>query len=280
MGNLNCLFHLDFMLYKLAAPKRLVIFLLALASLHAIVTPLQAEPVVHGPAQPVNRLIDASQWLHGTRNSSLNTSDPEANAVSPQSTPAAQPGLPRETASAIVPLTDTSEGSNSITTTLMDPVKPTNVTASKATSAAPDHEIRSAVKELVRPLYEDLSTSDAAQTLRGLQTEFNLDKDQAFSIHGAGQASRQDGTGLPPETATWEGQTNREPPRSAAQVEREKILASVMMDKLIDAVTPWAIGLVALYALFYVVKLGLAYGRHRSNRRRRSAVRVRRKTSS
>jgi len=244
-------------------------FLLALASFVAFAAPLQAEPVVNGSAQQANRLIDASQWLPGAHDLPSSTSDSQAGAAAPAGAAAARPA----------PLADTSE--RPTTATLAPNVRetPTNAAAPKVEENTLGREVRGAVKDAVRPLYEDLSTSDAAQALRELQAELNLDKNQAFGAQGSTQTNRQDGAGTLDATK-WDGEANREPPRTEAQVERDKVLASVMMDKLIDEVTPWAVGLVALYALFYLVKLALAYGRHRSNRRRQGSLRrSRRKTT-
>lgn len=282
---MNCCSTLDFMLYKLDyLPQRAGSFVPALtlvfASLLTFMSPLQAEPVVQGLTQPTNRLIDARQWLPGTHNPPLNTTDPDATPSVPQNTPAAPARPAGETSSALAPAADRSQRTTQAMTNPSSPIAPTHAAAPKVAEDTSGRDIQSAVKDVVRPLYKDLATSDAAQALRSLQSDLNLDKEQAFNAPEANQTSRQEGSGLPRQTATWEGQANQEPPRSAAQVERDKIQASVMMDKLIDSVMPWAIGLVALYALFYLVKLGMAYGRHRSLRRRQiRGRRSRQKTS-
>lgn len=247
-------------------------FLLALASCIAFSAPLQAEPVVNGSAQQANRLIDASQWLPGAHDLPSSTSDSQAGAAASAGAAATRPAPLAQTGGRPIPLTDTSE--RSTTATLAPNVRETttNATAPKPDENTLGREVRGAVKEAVRPLYEDLSTSDAAQALRELQAELNLDKNQAFGAQGSTHTNRQDGAGTLDATK-WDGQANREPPRTEAQVERDKVLASVMMDKLIDEVTPWAVGLLALYALFYLVKLALAYGRIRSNRRRQGSLR-------
>lgn len=268
------------MLNKLASLHRVAPFLLALASLLIYTLPLRAEPVVKGATQSDNRLIDASQWLPSEHHSPVNVSDQPATTSGGPSAPTVQPELLPRAPSPTRPLAAPLERSNEATPTRDSGGTPALVTASQSDDNTPDRDIRGAVKEVVRPLYEDLSSSDAAQALRGLQAELGLDKQNAFNAPKNAQENRQEGSGLPRETANWDGQTNQQPPRSAAQVERDKVLASVMMDKLIEEVTPWAIGLVALYGLFYVIKLGLAYVRHRSNRRRISTVRRRRRKTS
>ena len=260
------------MLYTLASPIRIVPLLLALASCIAFSAPLQAEPVVNDSAQQANRLIDASQWLPGAHALPSSTSDSQAGATAPAGATAARPAPLSQTAGRPIPLTDTSERSTTATLAPSGRETPTNATAPKVEENTLGREIRGAVKDAVRPLYEDLSTSDAAQALRELQAELHPDKNQAFGAQGSTQTNRQEGAGTL-DAAKWDGQANREPPRTEAQVERDKVLASVMMDKLIDEVTPWAVGLLALYALFYLVKLALAYSRLRSYRRRQGSLR-------
>lgn len=259
------------MFYKFTGFKGLSAVVLTLASLTT--TAPQAEPVINGPAQPANQLIDASQWLPEKQNHPVDAAALATTAValpSNQEAPSESRGTP-------APLKSSSDHAVTHVSAPLpaDRTVQTPSHTAQPTKDALSQDIRDSVKDVVRPLYQDIATSDVAQALRGLQSELGLDKEQAFND----KEPRQAGSGLPSEATAWEGQPNREAPRTAAQVERDKVLASVMMDKLIDEVTPWAIGLVALYVLGYLGKLALAYGRVRSIRRQQRGLRRRRTRS-
>ena len=144
---------------------------------------------------------------------------------------------------------------------------------------AEDQGFRDAVKDAIRPLHRDLSESGAAEAYRGLRSELELKKEQIFGHSEAVQGQANPGQGGS-EANTWEGQGNKygnaEPPRTAAQAERDKILASVMMDKLIDDAKPWLLGLIGIYALFYLIKFVVAFGKYQATRRYRRVQRHRR----
>jgi hypothetical protein len=267
------------MRYKLNSLNRVRSLVLTFASLLAPL--LQAEPVINGPAQPANRLIDASQWVPDAQDQLIKVSCTQAGTDSTTSTQPTRRMPLGESPGAPAPLTGLSDKPATATNTTTTRAAPTPTATNKVAEDPLGREIRNSVKEVVRPLYQDLVTSNAAQALRGLQSELNLGKEHPFNGTETTPPTRQSGSGVPSEATTWEGgQSNREPPRSAAQVERDKVLASAMLDKLIDEVTPWAIGLVALYALGYLLKLALAYGRHRSTRRRQHNLRRHRTKTS
>ena len=144
-------------------------------------------------------------------------------------------------------------------------------------------EFRDAVKDVIRPLQRDLAESGVAETFRELRTELDIKKDQVFGHSESAQGSAnvdQGGAAAAP----WEGQANKygnaEVPRTAAEVERDKILASVMLAKLWDDAKPWLIGLVVVYVLGYLIKLAIAYARYQATRRRRHNQRHRRRRTS
>lgn len=265
------------MRYKFNNLKGISSLVLILANLLVVTPALQAEPVVNEPAQPTNRLIDASQWLPDAPNQSRGGAKPDLDTVKIKDTLPSELEAANETRGTPVPIKDQSNNLSKVVgaSATAGAAHPPGTTT-KPVADASGQDIRDSFKEVVRPLYQDLATSDAAQALRGLQSELGLEKEQTFND----KEIRQTGSGVPSEATAWEGQSNREPPRTAAQAERDKILASVLMDKLIDEITPWAIGLVALYILGYLGKLALAYGKHRSARRQQRNVRRRRTKSS
>lgn len=252
--------------------------MLVLANLLVVTPALQAEPIVNGPAQPTNRLIDASQWLPDAPNQPQGVTKPDLDTEKIKDILPSELSTANETRGTPVQIKDQSNNLTKVVgaSATAGAAHPPGGTTTKPVTDALGQDIRDSVKEVVRPLYQDLTTSDAAQALRGLQSELGLEKEQTFND----KETRQSGSGLPSEATAWEGQSNREPPRTAAQAERDKILASVLMDKLIDEVTPWAIGLAALYILGYLGKLALAYGKHRSARRQQRNLRRRRTKSS
>ena len=81
------------------------------------------------------------------------------------------------------------------------------------------------------------------------------------------------------DSSRW--QDAAQPPKTAAQAQVDRELASNMMEKLIDEVKPWGISLLALYLLGYLVKAGIGHSQRKSIRRReRETRRILRRASS
>lgn len=138
-----------------------------------------------------------------------------------------------------------------------------------------DVSIHSAIKEGVRPVYEQLVESGVVDALHGLKADLGLNKQEWSekekpdpSVKGPGQ---------------WDapsGQDPAQPPRTAAQAELDKEMARMMREKLIDQIAPWALGLVLLFGVGYLVKLLYRYVIFRSAKRsERQIARTRRHAS-
>lgn len=241
------------------ARRRAQVLSFALAML---ALPGHAEPLTNRPTQPDNKLIDASQWLPDAPNAPVVPSAPgnPREAVAPTNATGAPPGatkIPPE------PLRLPQPPVSNL------PKAPADPAAAPPRSEAPGAEIRAAVKEVVRPLVDELNQSDAAQALRGLQSVTQMGREPTLNDADKSLESRAEGSGPTSNPTVWEGQAAQQAaPPTAAQVQRDKVLASVMLEQLVDELTPWAIGLVVLYGLFYLVRLVWAYNRHRTNRRR------------
>ena len=104
--------------------------------------------------------------------------------------------------------------------------------------------IGNAFKEAVRPIHESLSQSGVLQSIR----EFDADIGGGNQRESAGQ--RADGTSVDRPYAAA-------PAKSAQQLQREQLAASVMTEKLIKEAAPWAVGLAALFGLGYLAKAWL-----------------------
>lgn len=153
--------------------------------------------------------------------------------------------------------------------------------AAKQPSVSPDlnlaAEIRSTVKESVRPLHDQLVESGALDAWSDLKTDLGLGKwgsegatDVDSTVPGRLDASHSD---------SWQdGSANR--PKTAIQAEIDREMATLMLEKLIDEVTPWVFSLGGLYLLGYLIKAGYGYSQRKSMRRReRVTARIRRRSA-
>jgi hypothetical protein len=136
------------------------------------------------------------------------------------------------------------------------------------TQANADASIHSAIKESVRPVYDQLVESGAVGALQDLKADLGLNKNQWDDQQKTN--ARAEG---PRRWDAPSGQGPAQPPRTAAQVQSDREMAGVMREKLIEQITPWLIGAVALYAVAYLARLLHRHMRWRSAKRnqRRSA---------
>ena len=160
-------------------------------------------------------------------------------------------------------------------------VVPQNSMAAPAgVSPGPDlaAEIRGTVKESVRPLHDQLAESGVVDAWKELKSDLGLDKgkwdtDGTSGTHPA--TTDRDMSNSP----RWK--ESGEPPRTAAHAQADRELASHMLEKLIDEVKPWAISLLGLYLLGYMIKAGIGHSQRKSIRRReRETRRILRRASS
>ena len=136
--------------------------------------------------------------------------------------------------------------------------------ASQPVKAAPiaDASVHSVIKESVRPVYDQLVESGAVEALHDLKAGLGLNKDQWSEEQKANAPDKGAGQ--------WDATAAQEPappPRTAAQAQLDREMATLMREKLIDQVTPWVVGLVALYAVGYLAKLLYGYIRWKSAKR-------------
>jgi hypothetical protein len=136
--------------------------------------------------------------------------------------------------------------------------------------------VQSTVKELA-------GATGAADVVRGLNAELNKAKaDAAFDILrdadvDAAHAERPR-TDMPAREAGRTDATGA--PLTEEQRKLEEMQAASLFAQLVDEVTPWALGALALYAAIYVVRLVLAYSRAKASRKSRQAARRSRSRSS
>jgi hypothetical protein len=136
----------------------------------------------------------------------------------------------------------------------------------KADGADQTPGVMDVIKENVRPIKEQIDSSEAVQAVREL--DLKLSGRQASTDSAA-----------PVDPTTTQEQTRA--PTSAEQAQRNKIAADLAMQQLIDEVKPWAFGLVGLLVLGYlatVVWHYLAWKGKRRNKARRLSTRSRRST--
>jgi len=120
------------------------------------------------------------------------------------------------------------------------------------------------IKDFVRPIQEGVAQSSVMEAVRNFESDLGLSK----RPDSADPASRGYSTGAPNTGA---------PAKTAEQIRRDEIAASMMLEEFINEVKPWAFGLAGLLVLGYLVKLWLTYLRVKAARpgKRRRSVRRR-----
>lgn len=133
-------------------------------------------------------------------------------------------------------------------------------------------EFSSVIKEAVRPVYQDIMDSGFVESLRSIESDLELSNKRPF---GAESGAYAENSGSEPhrEAAGWATPGNKAAttsrPRSAEEIERDQIMAKVMLKELVEEVKPWVLALIGLYAVGYSIKLLLNYRRWKMARRRK-----------
>jgi len=213
---------------------QLAVLSLASAALWGPATPVVAGPVVvQDSKQPADAVIDTSKLLPEE-----DVPNWEKPLPSPGAAPAKAANLPPPTAK-----------------------KPEAPPAQAAPAEPPSvgKELRSSVKEAVRPVYEQLVESGAVDAVHSVKEGLGLDKNPWGEPNKA--------AGEPKAAGQWDTPDAAPPAKTAAQAQMNRELAGMMREKLIDQVTPWVAGLVGLYLLGYLIKLLFAYVRWKAERR-------------
>lgn len=138
---------------------------------------------------------------------------------------------------------------------------------STSTHTKPDlsAEIRSTLKESVRPLHDQLVESGALEAWSDLKADLGLSK------HKWGNASASEGDPNlpgrldPSQSAAWQDPANR--PKTGPPTEVDRELAAQMLEKLIDEIKPWVLSLGGLYLLGYLIKAGYDRSQRKAIRR-------------
>lgn len=125
--------------------------------------------------------------------------------------------------------------------------------------------VHSSVKEAVRPVYDQLVESGAVEAWHDLKEGLGLNKNK-WGEEGQANASPNRAGQVEAANSSW--QDPGRPPKTAAQAQMDRELDAFMMKKLIDDIKPWFFGLVGLYALGYLLKVGFEFVQWKSARRR------------
>jgi len=143
--------------------------------------------------------------------------------------------------------------------------------AAKQPSVSPEPdltaEIRSTVKESIRPLHDQWVESGAQDAWSDLKTDLGLSKNKWDSEGATDVDPTMPGRLDAPHPASWQDPANR--PGNAAQAEIDRELAATMLKKLIDEIKPWVFSLGGLYLLGYLINAGYGYSKRKSIRRRK-----------
>lgn len=134
-----------------------------------------------------------------------------------------------------------------------------------------EQELKSHIKNAVRPVYDEAVDSGVVGAIHDIQAGLGLNHNPSLKeTHWEGHPQTSD-KAAPPGTPQWETQGGgggpQEPVRTAAQIERDNLLASDLLNQLLDDIKPWAGGMLALYVLTYMVKGVRTYMRAKATRR-------------
>lgn len=135
-------------------------------------------------------------------------------------------------------------------------------------------EIGHALKTAVHPAFEEITTLGLADAIRSIDSELGLTAKRSFDVPGSansGQDDRPPGHRMAP---GWDSPGHRSgnsaPARSTDQIEADRRKGNLLLQELIDEITPWALTALALYVLVYWFRLWLAFNRRKSMRRHKS----------
>ncbi len=139
-----------------------------------------------------------------------------------------------------------------------------------ATDVHEDWTLDREIKEAVRPLYEDLRASGVVEAVRGLKSDLGLNSSSSPNAPTSSDDAKDSGNSAPREFASAErlgdSYAPQDSPRSATQVEQDKLAAAAAWQELVEEVKPWLFALAGLYVLGYMTKLGLNYFQWKATR--------------
>ncbi|MDD2880174.1 MAG: hypothetical protein PHQ58_07030 [Rhodoferax sp.] len=256
------------MQFKQCHHKRRVILAFSLLGVFGLGMPVAADPVTHQDATPATAeaaspgeltWTPAALTIEGmaSQNRSLQTP-----SITPQERPAADQRTPNQTAPP-----------------RLGPADATSPPLNTPTDPDLAAEIHNTLKETARPLHDQILDSGAMEVWNDVKRDMGLGRTQeddegASSTRPQRMSGQWEGGHLPA------GQDPDNRPKTAAQTEMDRELASHMMERLIDEIKPWALSALGLYLLGYLIKIGIDYSRRRSIRRReRRAARARRRSA-
>ena len=218
---------------------------------------VSAEPVgLQDATQEMTGIVDPSE---STLEQAALTADRVGGAgPTTQAAGAAQGGLARA-----------DRARNPVLETPQTKAAPQNSTAAPSGISPSKHlvtEIGSTVKETVHPLRHQWVESGAVEVWKDLKANLGLDKSK-WDTDGPSGANQmkpgRDGS----ESPGWTDAA--QPLKTAAQAQVDHELATHMMEKLIDEIKPWAVSLLGLYLIGYMIKALLEHMQTKSIRRRK-----------
>ena len=133
------------------------------------------------------------------------------------------------------------------------------------------------IMEAIRPVYDDLAASGVVDAVQGFRFHLAMLGVYLSSEHmtPSGQNVRLANVAEPYSdsgTKDWETRTAGSDASLGpleAQDKREKLIAAMIIEEWLAATLPWIYGLAALFIAWQIGRLGFAFVRSRSTRRRR-----------
>lgn len=145
------------------------------------------------------------------------------------------------------------------------------------------------VKEALRPIYDELAASGVVDAVQGIKSYLGLlnalvarDGASAESASGDQAVLPDSVAGTPAYGTATRGSLGEGTPagRTAAQSERERMIAVLILKEWIAAAKPWFFTLLAVYALWQTIRFAVNYSHWKARRTRKRAARGQRSQRS
>lgn len=285
--------------YRFAACFAVVL----LAGAMATVPPVRAEPIALAPgdAEPAAAGVQVPLFAQSEPATGVRTDETAIAAAAPPAVtgaeaelgdtpPSVSPRRPAAAAEARAPQPHSGPGRPTRDAwpdgAVRRPTSALSVAESELAGEEADWERE--IKEAIRPIYDDLAARGVIDAVQGLRSYLAmlgvlLSGDSAPP---AGDRTRAGGvaeTRVGSTDAGWEPQTGRidslMPGKSEAQIEKEKLIATIIVKEWIAAVLPWIYALVALVIVWQIAKATLSMVGSRSTRAQRRAAKSRRRSA-
>lgn len=135
-------------------------------------------------------------------------------------------------------------------------------------------EFSHALKSAVRPAFEEITALGLVDAIHSIDSELGLTTKRSFDAPGSADSAQDDRLDAHRTAPGWDSPGRRAdnfaPARSATQIDADRRGGNLLLQELIDEITPWALTALTLYLLVYWFRLWRAFNHRKSKRRHKS----------